>query len=214
MKKSLLVLAILVVLLAACAPSQSPEDTQALVNTAVAQTMEAQQQIAGFVAQTINAQIPTFTPTVEFTPTVTPTFEIVKLITDTPFPTITPSIQPPVIQPTDVALETAVPPSYSCDVFTQHPEYLAEIKAGSKFEIKWIIINTGTTTWEAGVDVKYSSGSKMTKVTVVEIPKEMKPNDRYTISLTATAPNQKGHQYMTWTVEGQLCNPSVLIDVK
>ena len=54
----------------------------------------------------------------------------------------------------------------------------------------------------------------MTGVKTVEIPKAMKPNDRYTINLDAVAPTQKGHQYMTWAVDGQLCYPSIIINVK
>jgi hypothetical protein len=105
------------------------------------------------------------------------------------------------------------PVKYACNTFAQSPDYLADIKAGHKFDIEWIIVNTGETTWRAGLDVKYSSGSKMTSTTVVEIPQEMKPNARYTINLSAVAPTKAGHQYMTWVVEGGFCSVSVLINV-
>jgi hypothetical protein len=105
------------------------------------------------------------------------------------------------------------PVKYACDAFAQKPGYLEDIKAGSTFDIRWIIVNTGENTWPAGFDVKYSNGSKMTSTTLVEIGREMSPNDRYTIELDAVAPKKEGHQYMTWVVEGQLCFPSILINV-
>lgn len=104
-------------------------------------------------------------------------------------------------------------PKTVCNIFTQSPDHMENIKAGSSFDIKWIIINTGSTTWPAGLDVKYSSGPQMTKQTRVEISKALKPNERYTIVLDAVAPKQTGPQYMTWIIEGQLCSPSVIINV-
>lgn len=215
MKKSLLVMAILVISLAACVPGQSPVDTQAQVNTAVAQTMESQKQIEGFVAQTVSAQIPASTATAEFPPTATETFVFVPLITDTVFPTtITPSVQAPIIQPTDTTPEPVTPASYSCSVINRSPEHLAEVKGGTHFDIKWIIVNIGSKTWDAGIDVKYSGGEKLTKTTVVEIPKQMKTNDSYTVVLDAVAPNKKGRYEMGWVVQGQYCYMYVVILVK
>ena len=73
MKKSLLVIIILAALLAGCgAPGQSPEAIQAQVNTAVAQTLEVEDQIAKSVVLTVDAQVPLSTPTAEVVPTATP----------------------------------------------------------------------------------------------------------------------------------------------
>lgn len=212
MRKSLIVTVILAVLLAGCAPAQAPVDIQPQVNTAVAQTMEAQQQIENIVAETVAAQLPESTPTtVDVIPTSTtaPTFSAIIIPTDTPLPVL-----PPVDEVFDTETPLPVQPAYACDVYTVSPDYQEEIKAGSKFEVKWMIVNTGTRTWAAGLDVRYSDGWKMTGPTAVEIPVQVAPGNSYTISLTATAPGQKGSQYMTWVVEGQLCFPSVLIKVK
>jgi len=215
MQRPLIVMVILATLLAGCLPSQNQGnvDIQPLVNTAVAQTVEAQNQMQQMVAETVAAQAPAATATLEALPTNTelpaPTLEVLTIPTDTPLPVIL-----PVDTPSDVASPTPAPLIYACDVFTQAPDYLEDIKAGSKFEIKWMIVNTGTRAWDAGVDVKYSDGWKMTGESTVEIPVKLAPGNSFTISLTATAPSKKGHQYMTWVVEGQLCYPSVIINVK
>ena len=73
MKKSLLVIIILTALLAGCAaPGPSPEAIQGQINTAVAQTLEVEDQIAKSVVLTVDAQVPLSTPTAEVVPTATP----------------------------------------------------------------------------------------------------------------------------------------------
>lgn len=206
-KRSLLSVIAVIFLLAACAPAQptqtqEPVDIADQVATAVALTVAAQNtQTAAAIPAATDTALPTETEVIP----PTSAFEPGIIVTDTPFPIPT--------FPTDTPRVTVTPQLYSCDAFAQTPGYQVDIKAGSQFDIKWIIVNTGTRTWPAGIDVKYSSGSKMTKVTAVEIPQEMKPNDRYTINLDAVAPNKEGPHYMTWIVQGPLCYPSVIINV-
>jgi hypothetical protein len=209
MRKTMIVLISLAFLAAACLPGQSPQDVQGQVETAVAQTMQAQQQIADSVAQTVQAQNALASPT--------PT--LVASLTSTPilFPTLTPI----------VATVTPIPVSsgggggggvykaeYSCDIIRQRPFDNSEIIHGGDFDIRWTILNTGTKTWDPGVDVKYYSGPSMSPVTRVEISKAMKPGDQFDIVLDATAPEEKGFQVMTWAVDGKYCYPYVAIIVK
>jgi hypothetical protein len=205
LKKSIL-LTICAVLLASCLPLQQPTvDVQSQVNTAVAQTMEANNRIAESVEQTVAAQQPVNTPTLE----ATATFEIVQIPTDTPFPTLTPRIFP-----TDPPAPAAVQQPYSCFVLTVKPAYGEEIKAGASFEIRWNVKNTGTRAWDSGVDVKYGSGVKMTKPERVEISNALAPGEIFKISLTGQAPKNTGVQQMTWVVEGVGCYANVVITVK
>ncbi len=208
MRKTMFVLVTLALILTACLPGQSPVDMQSQVNTAVAQTLEARQQIEDSVVQTIAAQSLLITPTAEAT----------QAPTNTPpaFPTLT------AIIPTVTAFPVNPPSSggtsyqadYACDIINSKPRDNTEYNKGAKFDIKWTIVNTGKKTWEAGYDVKYFSGPKMTNLTVVEIPVEMKPNAKYEINLDAVVPDEKGFQVMTWTVQGQLCYPYTAIIVK
>lgn len=214
MKKSIFVLIVLTVVLAACAPAQSPEEIQAQIDAAVAQTMEAEHQIAEMVEQTVAAQAPLATPTM-VVEVVQPTATAIVLPTFTALPTVTPvPVVPQSVSSGGGGSVSSSAPLYSCDVISRRPLDLTEIHHGDSFDIKWTIVNTGTATWDAGVDVKYWSGPKMTTLTVVEIPKQMKPNDTYQIVMDATAPAEAGRQVMTWVVDGQMCYPYVAIEVK
>ena len=209
MRKTMFVFVTLALILTACLPGQSPVDIQSQVNTAVAQTLEARQQIEDSVAQTVAAQNLLFTPTAESTqpPTNTPLA----------FPTLTaiiPTVTVFPVNPPSSGGGTSYQADYACDIINSKPRDNTEYNKGAKFDIKWTIVNTGKKTWEAGYDVKYFSGPKMTNLTVVEIPVEMKPNAKYEINLDAVVPDEKGFQVMTWTVQGQLCYPYTAIIVK
>ncbi len=207
MRKPLIVLISLAFLATACLPGQNAQDVQGQVETAVAQTMQAQDQIDNAVAQTVQAQASP-TAVASFTPAFTSTPIL--------FPTLTPI----------VATVTPIPSGgggggggvtkaqYSCDIIRQRPFDNTEIIHGGDFDIKWTILNTGTKTWDPGVDVKYFSGPQMSSVTRVEIPYAMEPGDQFDIVLDAVAPEEKGFQVMTWAVDGAYCYPYVAIIVK
>lgn len=208
MRKIMFILFTLAFILTACLPGQDPADVQSQINTAVAQTIEAGQQAGISATQTVSVQSPLFTPTAEVTETPTST----PLV----FPTLTPiipTITPLSINPTSTRrpVQQAL---YDCSAISRKPVDNTEYNKGAKFDIKWTIVNTGTQTWPAGIDVKYYSGPKMTTTNRVEIPKEMKPNDTYVINLDAVAPNEKGFQVMTWVVDGPMCLPYTAIIVK
>lgn len=205
LKKSLYLMTF-AALLAACIPAQPTADIQSQVNTAVAQTMEANNRIAQAVEQTVAAR-DVSSPT----PEVSATFETVQIFTDTPEPTFTPF-------PTNTSAPIPAPANIqqprSCFVLTLRPGYMEEIKAGASFEIRWQIKNTGTLAWDSGIDVKYASGVKFTQKERVEIGEVMDPGEIYKISITGKAPKNKGVQQMTWLVESINCYANVVIVVK
>lgn len=210
MRKPMIVLISLAFLVAACLPGQSPQDVQGQVETAVAQTMQAQQQIENSVAQTVQAQNALASPTATLVPSLTSTPIL--------FPTLTPIVATvtPITVPSGNGSGGGGGVSkaqYACDIIHQRPFDNSEIIHGGNFQIKWTILNTGTKTWDPGVDVKYLSGPQMTTVNRVEIPVAMKPGDQYAIALNATAPEEKGFQVMTWVVDGKYCYPYVAINV-
>jgi hypothetical protein len=209
MRKTWIVLILLVFLVVACLPAQSPEQIQAQIETSVAQTVAAQKQIEDAVAMTVAAQNAQATSTETATPTNTPLS----------FPTLTPIVftvtpLPPPSSGGGGGGGSVGKADYACDIIHQRPYDNSEFNPGDDFDVKWTILNTGTKTWDPGVDVKYLSGPQMTSVTFVEIPVAMKPNDQYDIRLDAAAPTQKGFQVMTWIVQGQYCYPYVAIIVK
>ena len=221
LKRILFPIVAVIVLLTACAPApaatQNPEELQQLIQQSVAMAFATQNAQATQQALTLAAQytetatqtavsIPSSTPLA--TATTESEFVSEEIATDTPAPTVEVSRTP-----RNTSTPSAVVPKYSCDAFTSSPRHLEVMSAGQKFDIEWIIINTGTKTWEAGIDVAYSAGSKLTGVTIVEIPHEMKFNDRYSILLHAKAPDKPGIYYMNFTVQGPGCSPYVAIQV-
>ncbi len=210
MQKTMTILVALVFLVTACLPGQDLQELEVRVNTAVAETMVAENRIANSVEQTVAAQSPLASPTAAaadaaFTITETPTF------TSTPFTIDTITALPP-INPTTTRISTQA--KYACAVINRRPFDLSEYNPGDKFDIKWTIVNVGSKAWVAGIDVKYYSGPKMSGVNRVQIPVAMNPNDSYTVVMDGTAPNKKGRQVMTFAVDGPMCYPYVAIIVK
>lgn len=106
-------------------------------------------------------------------------------------------------------------PKYGCSVLTTAPKKSKIFKGGDHFVIKWIVANTGTSTWPAGIDVKYSSGVRMSSSTALEIPVALNPNDTYALPpIGAIAPNNPGTYYMSWIVEGMGCDAYIAITVE
>jgi hypothetical protein len=208
MRKSLIVLAAFMLVLTACAPGQNPADVQAQVETAVAQTMSAQDQIATSVAQTVAAQNPTSTSTA------IPTATSGSLPTLTPvIPTVTPLNTPSSGSGSGSGSGNNSTANYACDVISRRPRDNTEYNREADFDIKWTIVNTGTKTWPAGYDLKYSTGPHLVTPTRIELP-EMKPKAQFDIVFDAKAPTQKGSHIMIWVVEGRLCFPYTAIIVK
>lgn len=213
MHKKFTVLLLLAVLMTACLPAvQSQQDIDSVVNTVVAQTMQANDRIEQAVNQTLTAQASFITATLEFTPTQEPTFEPIIIVTDTPLPTLANTPIPFAPQSQSQSQPTAR--AYSCFVETRQPAYGQQMRAGETFEIRWFVRNTGTNTWASGLDIKYASGPKMTNAERIEIKSALAPGEIYKISFTGKAPKNPGVYRMTWIVEGQMCYANVDIVVK
>lgn len=204
MKRLVYVMLAAAFLAAACVPGQATPaatDIADQVATAVAATVSALQ------TATAAAVTPTHTPTPSLTPTSTPVL-----------PTATPFVVTP---PTSTGGGGSgggggggAAPTYSCDPDIQkRPRDNSEFHPGDDFDVKWTILNTGTATWPAGVDLTYFSGPQMTSITFFELP-EMKPGDTFSVVMDANAPAQTGFQVMTWKVQGGYCYPYVAINVK
>ena len=208
MRKNLMIAAVLVFLITACLPGQDPAELEAQIQTAIAQTMQVNEQVARNVAGTLTALAPVFTDTPAFTDTPLPTatLESVIIDTDTPIPL-------PVF-PTDTPAAAKTQPPYSCYVSTLKPKSGQQMGPGDSFEIVMIVVNTGTANWRSGVDVKHAGGSKLTGPSRVQIGVPMAPGDQFKFNLTGTAPQDKGLYYMSWKVDGPICYGQVTIEVK
>ena len=223
MKKSLLVIIILAALLAGCgAPGQSPEAIQAQVNTAVAQTLEVEDQIAKSVVLTVDAQVPLSTPTAEVVPTATP----ITIPTFTPVvPTVTPvAIIPPSGGGSGGSSSggASSPKSkiYSCAIVSEKPYDGASFRPGDSFDKSWTIKNTGSATWEAGWEFEYKGGEDMSPTGDFLIGQQVKPGGTITLVIEVDAPKitqkDSGKVFvMTWSLNNgsHFCTPFVAIKV-
>ncbi|HET9907250.1 MAG TPA: NBR1-Ig-like domain-containing protein [Anaerolineales bacterium] len=205
-KRILFSVTAVIFLLAACVPAAQPTvDPNEVVNqvaTSVALTVAAQNTQAAL-------ERPSDTPVPPPTETAIPSPTLVPDI-----PTATPFV---VVPPTTVAGGggggSPVQQEYDCDIIRRRPFDNTFFRPGDEFDIRWTIVNTGTRNLRAGTDVKFSIGSQMVGVTMVELP-EMRPGDQYEIIFDAVAPETEGNHIMTWVVEGPLCYPYTAIIVE
>ncbi|NOT05299.1 MAG: hypothetical protein HOP27_11940 [Anaerolineales bacterium] len=222
MKKSLFVMIILAVLLAGCAPGQNPEAIQAQVNTAVAQTLEAENRIAESVELTVAAQAPLSTPTAAFVPTPT-------LVTIPTFTPVVPTVTPVAINPPSGGGGgssggggggSSTSKIYSCSIVAEKPYDGASFRPGDSFDKSWTIKNTGSATWEAGWEFEYKGGEDMSPTGDFLIGKQVKPGGTITLVIEVDAPKitqkDSGKVFvMTWSLNNgsHFCTPYVAIKV-
>jgi len=204
-KRILLSMMGVILLLAACAPAaqptESPEDIADQVATAVALTVAAQNtQTAEAIPPATNTPLPTQTEA--FPPSPTPIL-----------PTATPLTLSTATRVAGTAGPTATRPEYACSAISRRPFDNTVFRPNAEFDIVWTIVNTGTKTMAAGLDLKYLSGPKMTTTSRVELP-ELKPGEQYIVDFDAIAPSAQGLHVMTYLVDGQLCYPYVAIIVE
>ena len=206
-KKILFSAMALIFLLSACQPAQptqNPNDVANQVATSVVLTVAAQnaltQAAPSPVPQATNTTLPTQTP-----------------VGALPSPT------PVLATPTAIALPTSVSSvggggssvqrDYACNPFPREPRDNTVFHPNDRFDIKWTIVNTGTKTMQAGLDLKYDDGPQLTTTTLIELPK-LEPGDQYVVNLDAVAPSKRGTYIMTFSVEGSLCFPYTAIKVE
>jgi hypothetical protein len=207
MKKILFCALAMIFVISACAPAQptqSPEDIANQVATSVALTVAAQN------AQTQAAQSAVPPATNTTLPTQT------EAVAPSPTPILPTATNTAVVLPTSSGGGgggVTVKPEYACNPFPRLPRDNTIFRPNAEFDIKWTIVNTGTKTLRAGLDVKYNSGDKLTSTTFVELP-ELEPGEQAVVNMDAVAPEKEGTYIMTFLVEGGLCYPYTAIVVE
>jgi hypothetical protein len=207
MKKLLFSALTVVFLLSACGappqPTQSTVDIQNQVSTSVALTVAAQnaqtQAALSLVPQATNTTLPTQTQPGPASPT--------------PIPPTATAVVLPTSASSGAGGGSTVKSEYSCNPWPRLPYDNTIYRPNAEFDIKWTIVNTGTKTMRDGLDVKFSTGTKLTSTDRVELP-ELKPGDSATVDFDAKAPAKEGTYVMTFIVEGGLCYPYTVIVVE
>jgi hypothetical protein len=136
--------------LSACAPGMTQEQIQALVQDSVAQTVQAQNNMATAVAQTVVARAPAASATP------LPTLAQVTLPTLTPIiPSITPLVLPSGGGGGGGGGSASVP-DYACSFAEVKPLYNV-FKPGDYIDFVWLITNTGKKDWPSALDLDFVS---------------------------------------------------------
>ena len=141
------------VLLAGCAPAQSPELIAGQVETSVAATVQYQNDIGTAVALTVNAQLPT--PTATSTPTLIPSdLATLTPILDTPTPFVVVSSgggSSSGGSSSGGSSSSSKKPKYYCTIVGQVPQDGSRatiLKEGDPLDVRWTFRNDGTITWD------------------------------------------------------------------
>ncbi|MCQ3938301.1 MAG: hypothetical protein DPW18_14815 [Chloroflexi bacterium] len=206
MSKKLPLLILLAILLSSCLPSQQPTaDVQSQVNTAVAGTMQANEQIARSVEETVSAQQPEAAPPSEQPGTSSIVFQVSETPTFTATPFTVASATP---------TNTPIPLKYTCTVISRAPRDNTTFRQNEEFEIKWTVVNTGTRPWYENVDIKFVGGTNFAGSKRVEIRKGLQPGESFEVRLDGKAPSKAGYYVMTWLVDGPMCYAYAAINVK
>jgi Ig-like domain-containing protein len=207
-KKILLFTLAMIFLLSACQPAlptQNLGDIANQVATSVVLTVAAQSALTQAAPSPVPAATNTMLPTQT---------EVGALPSPTPvLPTATAIV---IVPPTSVSSGgggTTTKPQYACNPFPRTPRDNTIFRPNDSFDIKWTIVNTGTKTMQAGLDLKYDDGPQMTATTLVELP-ELEPGESTTVTFDAVAPSKEGTYIMTFSVEGSLCFPYTAIIVE
>jgi len=207
-KKILLFTLAMIFLLSACQPALPTQDLSDIANqvaTSVALTVAAQSALTQAAPSPVPAATNTMLPTQT---------EVGALPSPTPvLPTATAIV---IVPPTSVSSGgggTTTKPQYACNPFPRTPRDNTIFRPNDSFDIKWTIVNTGTKTMQAGLDLKYDDGPQMTTTTLVELP-ELEPGESTTVTFDAVAPSKEGTYIMTFSVEGSLCFPYTAIIVE
>ncbi|WP_322510110.1 NBR1-Ig-like domain-containing protein [Anaerolinea sp.] len=167
---------------------------------------QAAQTVAAGIAQTEAAK-PSPTP---LPPTFTPTPTMIQP-TATPELTGTPAAGTPQPSPTGAVGLTplptntlAAPPAQTtgdkAEWVSQSPADGTQIKKGEKFLVKYVLKNTGTTTWTTKYTFRYYAGDKMGSPNDLNLTKEVKPKDTVEIVFELTAPDKTGKTNTIWVL--------------
>jgi len=193
-----------VLTLSACAPGMTQQQIQALIQDSVAQTVQAQNNMATAVAQTVEARAPAASATP------LPTLVQVTLPTLTPIAGITPIVLPSGGSSGGGGGSAKVA-DYACSFAEVKPLYNV-FKPGDYIDFVWIITNTGKKDWPSALDLDFVSGTHISPYTGEELP-PLESGERVTISFEGNAPDEPGFYHMNFKVQGGLCFPFTDIEV-
>ncbi len=196
-----LILLVSVLILAACTPGETPVPTvdTNMIFTAAAQTVQAQLTETAAAAPTATG---TATPPPQATvalevPTLAPIGSGTNtsgLLTATPLFTLA-------ALPGASTATPALPASGDkAEWVDQSPADGTEMGTSTKFDIKWTVKNTGTTTWNKNYTIRQYAGDKLSEKNVYNFREETKPGSSTTVIADGVTPKSTGSYHTIWVL--------------
>jgi len=156
------------------------------------------------------------TPTTTPTPAATPTpfdvaAEVAAALTEvaasqpTRTPTPTPSATPTPTNTPDATATFIAGCVWDAELVVVHTYQNRQSQAApvsANFPITWILKNSGTCPWPAGMQLTYQSGAEFGDVESVVVPASVAPGQEVTIQATFRAPSAAGSYEAEWRLEG------------
>ncbi|MBI4926933.1 MAG: hypothetical protein HY835_04150 [Anaerolineae bacterium] len=144
---------------------------------------------------------PTATLAPSSTPALTPTVDAAQLTATvgagTPSPTVFAVTQLPSATKASGGLPAAPD---QAEYVAQDPADNTKFPKNTKVTVKFVMKNTGPTTWTTDYKLRYYAGEKMGSPDSVSLPKDVKPNDTVEIVFGVTAPDKKGLTNTIWVL--------------
>lgn len=236
-RKTMFIAVVVSVLLAGCAPGVTPDQIVAQVETSVAATVQAQNNMGTAVALTVNAQMPTATETL--TPTTIP-FNLPTLtpILDTPTPFVVVSSGGGGgggSSSGGSSSSSGKKVKYYCTIVGQVPgdgSPATILKVGDGLDVRWTFRNDGTITWDptwlwefysSSVDTNVASNYGLTMSSIGtqhSLGATVQKTDTITLGVHLTAPNFEGrepiHIGTAWDINGngsKFCIADINIEI-
>ena len=157
----------------------SNAQNQSVIGTAVAQTVEAEQQIPALVVPT-NTDLPPL-------PTLPPTLTSIAQDTPTSGPT-------EITAPSD-------PDCIGANLISEYPPDGTVYKPGTQFSKTWTIRNEGTCTWDSSYKLIFWSGETLGGSASYPIPEVVPPGDDVNLTILLQAPATEGTFRGYWRLQ-------------
>jgi hypothetical protein len=195
-----IIMGVIITVLAGCSaptptavPTDLPQPTPNLQATMVA----VQTQVVKTFTADLTQNAPTATQVVP-TKTAAPTATAIPAATSTPLkPAASPTatLKPQPISPTNTVAVT-------CQINQVSPSASDTLTPGADFTARWVIVNTGVTTWTQSVfEIMYWSGSRFEKQAKLSMPFDVGHNSNITVVTgTMKAPSAPGTYKSVWAV--------------
>jgi len=196
----LMLITVAIFFISACTSITTPENqTEALIKTNIAQTVEA--RFTQYVFETISAQLTQLATNPFASATYSqPTSPIVQPSATISYPTNTPQPSASYTNTPAPLIPTAIPIPCNRVEYVKDVTFVdgSIIAPGATFTKVWRLKNTGSCTWNAKYALVFVSGDRMQADKHIPINRDVFPGETVDLSVVLVAPIEKGRYRGYW----------------